>query len=44
MYEWCMIECESVMVDKVLMYMDKSIVQRTEPRGRPEFTESRTII
>ena len=32
-YEWCVIECESVMVDKILMYMEKSIGPGTELRG-----------
>ena len=36
--EWCMIECESIMVDKRLIYMDKSMGPRTEPRGTPEST------
>ena len=29
--EWCMIECESIMADKGLVYMAKSIGPRTEP-------------
>ena len=29
--EWCMIECESIMADKDLTYMVKSIGPRTEP-------------
>ena len=29
--EWRMIECESIMVDKGIMYMVKSIGLRTEP-------------
>ena len=28
--EWCMIECESIMADKGLIYMVKSIGPRTE--------------
>ena len=28
--EWCMIECESIMADKGLIYMMKSIGPRTE--------------
>ena len=29
--EWCMIECESIMADKGLIYMVKVIGPRTEP-------------
>ena len=29
--EWCMTECESIMADKGLIYMVKSIGPRTEP-------------
>ena len=29
--EWCMIECESILVDKGLIYMVKRIGPRTEP-------------
>ena len=29
--EWCMTECESIMADKGLAYMVKSIGPRTEP-------------
>ena len=36
--EWCVIECESIMADKGLIYMMKSIGRRTEPRGIPEIT------
>ena len=31
--EWCMIECESIMADRGLIYMVKSIGPRTEPWG-----------
>ena len=36
--EWCMIECDSIMADKGLVFMVKSIGPRTEPRGAPECT------
>ena len=36
--EWYMIECESIMADKVLICMVKCIGPRTEPRGTPECT------
>ena len=36
--EWCMIECKSIMADKGLIYMVKSIGPRIEPRGTPECT------
>ena len=36
--EWCMIECESIMADKGLIYMVKRIGPRTEPWGTPECT------
>ena len=36
--EWCMIECESIMADKGLIYMVKSIRPRTEPWGTPACT------
>ena len=29
--EWCVMECESIMADKDLIYMVKSIEPRTEP-------------
>ena len=34
----CMIECESIVADKGLIYMVKSIGPRTEPQGTPECT------
>ena len=33
-----MIECESIMADKSLTYMEKRIGPRTEPRETPECT------
>ena len=36
--EWCMIECESIMADKGLIYMVKRIGPRMEPWGTPECT------
>ena len=36
--EWCMIECESIMADKGLIYRVKSIGPRTEPREATECT------
>ena len=36
--EWCMIECESMMADKGLIYKVKSIEPRTEPWGTPVCT------
>ena len=40
--EWCMIECESIMADKGLIYMVKSIGPRTEPWGTPECTGAKS--
>ena len=34
--EWCMIECESIIADKGLLYMVKRIGPRTEPWGTLE--------
>ena len=36
--EWCMIECESIMADKRLIYKVKRIGLRTERWGTPECT------
>ena len=36
--EWCMIECESIMAVKVIIYMVRSIGPRTETCGTPECT------
>ena len=36
--DWCMIEYVSIMVDRGLVYMVKSIGSRTEHRGTPNFT------
>ena len=36
--EWCMIEIESIMADKALVYMVRSMGPRTEPWGTPECT------
>ena len=36
-----MIEGESIMADKVLVHLVKSIGPRTEPRGAPECTGAR---
>ena len=40
--EWCMIECESIMADKGLIYMVRSIGPRTEPWGTPECTGAKS--
>ena len=40
--EWCMIECESIMADKGLIYMVKRIGPRTEPWGTPECTGAKS--
>ena len=36
--EWCMIECESIMADKGLIYIVKRIGPSTDPCGTSEFT------
>ena len=40
--DWCMVEYESIMADKGLIYMVKSIGPRTEPET--ERSKSRTMI
>ena len=37
-------ECESIMVDTGLMYMEKSIRPRSEPQGTPECNNNNIII
>ena len=37
-----MIECESIIADKGLIYMVKNIWPRTEPRGTPECTGAKS--
>ena len=40
--EWCVIECELIVVDKGVICMHKSIGPGTEPRGTPECTGAKT--
>ena len=42
--EWCMIGCESIMVEKSLMYMEKSIrPSRSKEENRPKGHRTRSL-